>query len=427
MISRMTTSLWLERQAQTRLPTDYGEFQLYHYRVAPEATEPLALVMGEVNGAEGVLTRVHSECFTGDVLGSLRCDCGPQLHQSLRAISAEKRGVLVYLRQEGRGIGLLDKLRAYNLQDVGYDTVEANLQLGHPADGRDYTAAHLILQDLGVRSVRLLTNNPAKVDSLARLGTPVAARAPLPPRVQAENARYLQTKRERLNHWLDLAEFPAEGPPECPWVTLSYAQSLDGSLALRRGEALGLSGGEALVMTHRLRAEHDGILVGIGTVSADNPSLTVRHVPGPNPQVIVLDSCLRCPLDARLLAGRPWLCATEAAPAVRQTALEAAGARVLRLPAAPDGRVDLPAALTRLAQLGIRRLMVEGGARVITAFLAARLVDRVVITIAPVFVGGLAAVEGLPARPRLRDMRAERLGDDLVVSGQVAWEAEARE
>jgi GTP cyclohydrolase II len=147
--------------------------------------------------------RVHSECFTGDVLGSRRCDCGEQLEQAMALIAEAGAGVIVYLRQEGRGIGLSDKLLAYNLQDSGLDTVDANLALGHEADERDYTIAAGILQDLGVGSVRLLTNNPLKVEALSRLGIPVAERVPLQVGANPDNVLYLQTKARRMNHLLD--------------------------------------------------------------------------------------------------------------------------------------------------------------------------------------------------------------------------------
>ncbi len=187
-----------------RVPTGAGEFRLCLYQDNQNDKEHLALVMGEVAGQRDVLVRIHSECFTGDALGSLRCDCGDQLHQAMHLIAEEGMGVLVYLRQEGRGIGLLDKLRAYNLQDVGYDTVDANLLLGHQADERDYTVAALILKDLGVHSVRLLTNNPEKIESLQALGVSVPARVPLQPIVTSENAAYLTTKAQRMNHLFNL-------------------------------------------------------------------------------------------------------------------------------------------------------------------------------------------------------------------------------
>jgi 3,4-dihydroxy 2-butanone 4-phosphate synthase / GTP cyclohydrolase II len=185
-----------------RLPTPEAEFRLCLFRDPTDDKEHLAIVLGQVQDASRVLVRVHSECFTGDVLGSLRCDCGDQLHQAIDRVAAEAAGVIVYLRQEGRGIGLRDKLRAYNLQDQGLDTVDANLALGHQADERDYTAAARILTQLGVRSVRLLTNNPEKLDALHTHGIEVIERLPLHTQSTPENAGYLRTKRLRMNHWL---------------------------------------------------------------------------------------------------------------------------------------------------------------------------------------------------------------------------------
>lgn len=197
-------NLEVYRMVSARIPTDEGEFQLILYQNNQDEKEHLALVMGEVLGGEDVLVRVHSECFTGDLLGSRRCDCGQQLHQSLQLIAEAGKGIVLYLRQEGRGIGLLDKLRAYNLQDQGYDTVEANLLLGHQADERDYTAAALMLTDLGVRSINLLTNNPAKLDRLHDLGVTVNERINIDPVVYADNFNYLLTKVQRMNHLLNL-------------------------------------------------------------------------------------------------------------------------------------------------------------------------------------------------------------------------------
>jgi 3,4-dihydroxy 2-butanone 4-phosphate synthase/GTP cyclohydrolase II len=194
------SELKITQMTCARVPTALGEFQLCLYSDHHSDKEHLALVVGEPTGKHNVLVRLHSECFTGDVLGSLRCDCGDQLQRAMDLIAEEGVGVLVYLRQEGRGIGLLDKLRAYNLQDEGYDTVDANLMLGHQADERDYTVAGLILRDLGVGSVRLLTNNPRKIESLQELGVSVTDRVPLKPRVTSENAAYLTTKAERMNH-----------------------------------------------------------------------------------------------------------------------------------------------------------------------------------------------------------------------------------
>ncbi|MDI5972212.1 3,4-dihydroxy-2-butanone-4-phosphate synthase [Streptomyces sp. SL13] len=200
----------VRREAVTRLPTAYGDFRAYGYRSGPDGVEHIALVAGEIGDGRDVLVRVHSECLTGDVFGSQRCDCGPQLRASLERVAAEGRGVVVYLRgHEGRGIGLLHKLRAYELQERGRDTLDANLELGLPADARDYGAGARILADLGVASVRLMTNNPDKVAALERNGLPVTAREPMPVRAGEHNVRYLRTKRDRMGHdlpWLETGQ-----------------------------------------------------------------------------------------------------------------------------------------------------------------------------------------------------------------------------
>lgn len=190
------------RMTCTRIPTDYGDFQLCFYTNTLDDKEHLALFMGDLSSAESVLVRVHSECFTGDVLGSRRCDCGEQLDRSLALVAKAGIGVVLYMRQEGRGIGLLEKLRAYNLQDQGFDTVDANLMLGHEADSRDYSLAALMLQDLGVASVRLVTNNPAKISALEAAGITVSERVSLAVVANTDNADYLFTKAQRMDHFL---------------------------------------------------------------------------------------------------------------------------------------------------------------------------------------------------------------------------------
>ena len=194
----------VKRGVTSRIPTGFGDFQLCLYTDGEDKNEHFALIMGNARGKSNVLARVQSECFTGEVLGSSRCDCREQLNLAMQNIAAEGCGVLIYLRQEGRGIGLRDKLRAYNLQDQGYDTVDANLLLGHQADERDYTLAARILTDLQVRSVRLLTNNPRKVACLRELGVSVEQRLPLHPTVNESNFRYLLTKALRMNHSLNV-------------------------------------------------------------------------------------------------------------------------------------------------------------------------------------------------------------------------------
>ena len=191
------------RLAQTRLPTAHGIFRAHGYRDVVTGSEHVALVLGDVADGAPVLARVHSECLTGDTFGSLRCDCGPQLRAAMAAVTAERRGVVVYLRgHEGRGIGLAHKLRAYELQDAGRDTIDANLDLGLPADARDYGTGAQILADLGVRSLRLMTNNPAKLAGLEGYGLRIVDRVPLPVYPHPENIRYLRTKRDRMGHAL---------------------------------------------------------------------------------------------------------------------------------------------------------------------------------------------------------------------------------
>lgn len=192
----------LEDLVQTRIPTKHGEFDLHYYSNNVDDKEHIAFVKGDVSGAKDVPVRIHSECFTGDVLGSRRCDCGEQLDLALQLISEEGFGVLVYLRQEGRGIGLLKKLQAYNLQDEGLDTVDANIHLGHLADEREYNLAALMLEDLGVGSIRLITNNPKKIEDLRQLGVLIAGRIAIESDYHSDNLHYLKTKAAKMRHLL---------------------------------------------------------------------------------------------------------------------------------------------------------------------------------------------------------------------------------
>ncbi|MFJ8750942.1 bifunctional 3,4-dihydroxy-2-butanone-4-phosphate synthase/GTP cyclohydrolase II [Streptomyces sp. NPDC102441] len=204
---RRSSEPTVRREAEVRLPTTFGPFTAYGYRSVVDGVEHVALVHGDIGDGQDVLVRVHSECLTGDIFGSQRCDCGPQLHTSMERVTAEGRGVVVYLRgHEGRGIGLLSKLRAYELQERGSDTLDANLELGLPADARDYAAGAQILRDLGVHSLRLMTNNPDKTAALVRHGLKITGREPMPVQAGEHNLRYLRTKRDRMGHdlpWLD--------------------------------------------------------------------------------------------------------------------------------------------------------------------------------------------------------------------------------
>jgi 3,4-dihydroxy 2-butanone 4-phosphate synthase/GTP cyclohydrolase II len=201
---RIRTETFVHRVSEARLPTRYGTFTATTFQSALDGRQHLALTMGEIGAGEDVLTRVHSECLTGDLLGSLRCDCGEQLHMALARIGAEGRGCLVYLRgHEGRGVGLARKIEAYALQDAGgHDTLSANIALGLPADARDYSAGAQILADLDVRSIRLLTNNPGKATALADLGVRINSNVPIIGEVNEENMRYLAAKKDRMGHML---------------------------------------------------------------------------------------------------------------------------------------------------------------------------------------------------------------------------------
>jgi GTP cyclohydrolase II len=423
----MTTRRTVTAQARVRrlsaaqLPTRLGAFEALVFSDDLDGTEPIALVHGDLASSDAPLVRVHSECWTGDVLGSLRCDCGEQLGRALTAITAAGAGLLLYLRQEGRGIGLANKLRAYVLQDRGLDTVDANAALGLPIDGRDYGAAAAILAELGLSRIRLMTNNPDKIAALEAAGIEVVERIPVTALPNAINSGYLETKIARLGH-----EAPRQ--PARPPVTVHYAQTLDGRLATRTGDSQWISSEPSTTLAHRLRASHGAVIVGAGTVVADDPRLTPRLVEGPAPIRIVVDSSLRLPLAARLVtdAAAPTILATtDRAPRARRRAFREAGVEVVVLRATPDGRVDLAALLDELGRRGIGSVLVEGGAALITSLLRERRVRRLVVSIAPIVLGaGIEAIGDLDIL-RLRDALVFRrasfaqLGPDVIFDGEL--------
>jgi GTP cyclohydrolase II len=399
--------------ASASIPTPYGEFQARAFE-SPSGHVHVALVFGEIGDGESLLTRVHSECLTGDAFGSLRCDCGVQLRSALRNVAAEGRGVVLYLNgHEGRGIGLVNKLRAYVEQDAGADTVDANLRLGLHVDLRNYGDAAAILGSLGVRSVRLLSNNPGKAAGLRRHGVAVESLQPLRTAANRHNRAYLETKQARLGHQRStgpgLDELPA-GPVDVasllgsltpradrPYVVLKYAQTLDGRIAARSGDAKWISGERERQVAHAMRSGCDAVLVGARTLLQDDPQLTVRMVPGASPLRVVLDSTLRTPVTAKVLsddAATVILCRPDADPE-RRRALVSAGATVRDVDPGPEGlRVD--DVLRLLRSLGVGSLLVEGGGRVITSMLRAAAVDRVVVSLSPTIIGaGVEAVGSL--------------------------------
>jgi GTP cyclohydrolase II len=433
--------------ASLSLPTWAGEFDLRAFEAASGEVY-LLFVLGEIGDGRGVLVRLHSGCLTGDALGSLRCDCGPQLRLAMRRIAADGRGVLLYAPgHEGRGVGLVSKLQAYMLQDHGHDTVDANRRLQLPVDGRDYREAVQVLLAAGVRSARLLTNNPEKAHALDQGGIPVEAVVPLQTAPHVRNRRYLDTKRQRLGHQAPTGEaLPGDGAAnghdqavdvtallgdvraagDRPYVVLKYAQTLDGRIATGGGDSKWISSPEERRVAHAMRAACDAVMVGAGTVVADDPMLTVRMVPGASPIRVVLDSRLRVPAGARVLgpdAATIVLCGERSDPD-RRAALRRQGVRVETVRQAPDG-VDLADGLARLRALGIRSLLVEGGAQVITSMLRGRMADRMVVAVAPLLLGdGTEAVGDLGATQvadglRLHDRTIHHVGPDLVVAGDL--------
>ncbi|HEX2073288.1 MAG TPA: GTP cyclohydrolase II RibA [Geodermatophilus sp.] len=429
--------------ASAPIPTPYGEFQARAFE-SPSGHVHLALVFGRIGDGTSLLTRLHSECLTGDALGSLRCDCGVQLRSALRTVAAEGRGVVLYLNgHEGRGIGLVNKLRTYVEQDAGADTVDANLRLGLDADLRSYDDAAAVLRAMGVRSVRLLSNNPAKANGLRRGGVVVESLRPLGTAAHWRNRAYLETKQARLGHVHPTGDGPDAPPAEPvdvgsllgplrphadrPYVVVKYAQTVDGRIATRTGDAKWISGEPERRVAHAMRAGCDAVLVGVNTVLQDDPQLTVRMVPGASPRRVVLDSTLRTPVSAKVLsddAATLILCRPDTDP-VRRKELAATSAAVHEVAGGPDGlRID--EVLRLLRTLGIESLLVEGGGQVITSMLRAGVVDRLVVSVSPTIIGaGVEAVGPLGVRRvaegiRLVNRRVYVTGDDVLLGFDVA-------
>jgi 3,4-dihydroxy 2-butanone 4-phosphate synthase/GTP cyclohydrolase II len=434
--------------ARVTLPTAFGEFDAHAFESGAGVVH-LALVKGRVARRKGVLTRLHSECLTGDALGSLRCDCGMQLRLAMQTIAAAGEGVLVYATgHEGRGVGLANKLLAYVQQDNGADTVDANLHLGLPVDARRYDDVASVLRILGVDSVLLLTNNPAKVEALDRLGIAVDGVHALPTAPHARNLRYLRTKRARLGHVDAIGEplaVPEPRPPDVaelmgpvrargdrPYVVLKYAQTLDGRIATASGDSKWISGEAERTVSHALRAACDAVMVGVDTVVRDDPQLTVRMVAGSSPVRVVLDSTLRIPREAKVLHGdaATLVLTTEQSRVSARRWLKDRQIAVHVVEPGPAG-IDVTHALRLLRGQGIESLLVEGGAKVITSLLGAGAVDRVVTAVAPTILGaGTEAVGDLRVNEIAGGIRLENrfmcsVGDDVLVAFDVASPADA--
>ena len=437
----LRTSSTPNEVASLVLPTTSGEWRVRAFECSERVH--LCLCRGSIGDGEDVLVRMHSECVTGDALGSVRCDCAPQLRHGMRSIAAEGRGVLVYSTgHEGRGIGIANKLRAYMLQDEGFDTAEANEHLGFGVDERAFGEVAECLRALGVRSVRLMSNNRDKARALESGGIVVRSMVGLPTAAHARNVRYLSTKRDVMGHVAPIGEPLRDGigpPPDIgsllgdvrpmkarPYVVVKYAQTLDGRIATSTGDARWISGEQERRTSHALRASCDAVLVGVGTALVDDPQLTVRMVPGASPIRVVLDSHLAIGNEARVLAddAATIIVTTRESSRERRVDLRRRGVSVTVVRPGPNG-VDLEAAMKALFRDGIRSVLVEGGARVITSFLSSGLADRLVVGISPRVLGtGTEAVRDLGIREvagsiRLEHRAVHAVGDDLLVAGDL--------
>jgi len=464
--------------ASTTVPSSWGPLPMVAFQ---SHIGDILVVVNGIGDGHRVPIRVHDACLTGEVFGSLKCDCGPQLQMALAIQTKQKLGMVIYMPQEGRGIGLANKIAAYHMQEEhGMDTVDANLALGLPAEMRDYSVLDRVFEEIGVHSTLLMTNNPYKVEKLRAAGVSVLGTLPLVIHPTSQVTRkYLDVKRKRMGHDFSEAQTaPQACPPALegqaaalletlrteiqshdntvrPFALLSFATSMDGFIAEikelpgggREKRAVALSGEASSILTHHLRGAVDGILVGVGTALIDNPLLSVRReAAGPSPQPIVLDSQLRLPPSCRLLTaqvpgGRPptvVLCtrfddagdggdegdadsSDDAGKAARAAALRAAGAEVLQCRADRHGRVCLQDAWRVLRESGVKSLMIEGGAEVITALLAeksAKLVDRLVVTQASAILGsGVSWASS--SRPKLLDAHSFPLGQDAILAARL--------
>lgn len=424
----------IRREARTVLPTEYALFDLHLFAEAVSGNEHMALVLGNVDaacaGPKSIppLVRVHSECLTGDALGSRRCDCGDRLRSAQRAIAAEGRGVILYLGSHaGRGSGLIEKLKAYELLDGAPDTVGATHQPGCPVDARNDAAAAAMLRQLNVPRLRLLASNGITHDSLSALGIDVVDQVPLTaehpdtaPELTGSDRPPTATVWTRLlkgqvgsdpTLTADGRELVSRYAPLLAagsrLVLAQLGQSLDGFIAARSGDAEFVTGDEDREHLHRLRALVDAVVVGTGTVVADDCRLTVRAVEGENPVRVLLDPAARIPVTAAVLndgaAATLW-CVGPAA----MVPATSAQVEVVRLPlstTAAERRFDPDVVIAYLADRGLGRVLVEGGGRTVSEFLAAGVLDRLFVTTAPVLIG-----DGVPG---LRFEGADRLADAL--------------
>lgn len=399
-------------QAETLLPTLHGSFRCRVYLNA-DGVETIAIATRGLEHQRDVPVRVHSACFTSEVLGSLKCDCNQQLEFAMRYI-AEHGGVVLYLPQEGRGIGLSNKIRAYALQEDGHDTIAANHLLGLPVDARSYEDAANMLRDLGVRRLRLITNNPEKIEALSSLGLTVSGRIPVPAQANSHSASYLETKRARMGHWLDVSPGDGRragdvvtGRPKRPYVHVNFAIDDRGRSNQDNGQAAELSCEMDWRRVHELRERYSAVVVGANTWLRDKPRLTAReeHLGRPperQPARVVFSG--RSPCHVEPDARRSFIIGDPANKVVDCVHIGTADR-------------DLRGPLEELYHHKLESLLVEGGLTLLRSFISQEMVDRVTIYVCTESVdAAVRAVSDLFPELPVSSMQVCTLGKGILLS-----------
>lgn len=400
---------WVREEASSSLPTRFGNMQVKVY-TNPDGQESMAIISGNPNAGLPVPVRVHSACLTAEVLSSMKCDCKSQLDYALQYI-ADNDGVVIYLPQEGRGIGLVNKIRAYALQEQGLDTVDANRALGLPDDARHYRDAAHILNDLGIKSIRLMTNNPLKASELTSLGIEVNERVPLPMMANEHSIAYLNTKQARMGHVYGVTDHFGEADiapetPSRPIVHVNFALDKDGKTAQDCGQALALSCGQDWRRVHELREHYSAVVVGARTWQLDKPCLTARQqrlgrVPRRQPDRVIFAGQHACDFEAderrTFIVGN-----AEVMPgAIHIDSL--------------DHSLDKP--LHALQSHGISSILVEGGLTLLHSFIRERKIDQLTIYVRTEIkeTAADAICKALPGLPQ-NTLQFERFGKGILAS-----------
>jgi len=408
-LSSLEPGFWAHEEASSWLPTRFGHMRVKVYR-NPQGLESMAIISGDPDTSLPVPVRVHSACLTAEVFSSMKCDCKAQLDYALQYI-ADHDGVVIYLPQEGRGIGLVNKIRAYALQDQGLDTVDANRALGLPDDARSYSDAAQILQSLGIRSICLMTNNPRKVSDLRSLGVEVQERVPLPLMANEHSMAYLNTKQVRMGHVFGEADGFGNSvvelvEPSRPIVHANFAIDHNGRTALEDGQTLTLSCGQDWRRVHELREHYSAVVVGARTWQLDKPCLTARRqrlgrAPRRQPDRIIFAGHHTCEFEAD--DRRTFVVGTNGV---------ATGA--IRIES-PDHKLTKP--LQDLRSYGISSILVEGGLTLLRSFIRERKIDQLTIYVRTELQQTAADAIGkaLPGFP-LNSLRFERFGKGVLAS-----------